>query len=147
KYLEPKRADLPSGILRPGDTGSDVKKLQKALMKLGEKLPRYGADGDFGSETKKALQAFQSENKLTVDGVYGPQTRAKMESKMGTGAFKLVHRHPDHQFRIDESGESRVSFTIHDQTKDGERMRVTVYPIDEDIEVTRAYVDTWQANR
>lgn len=55
--------------LRRGCKGDDVKELQRDLMKLGYKLPKYGADGDFGSETEKAVKAFQTDHHLTADGV------------------------------------------------------------------------------
>ena len=65
--------------LRKGDEGEDVKELQKLLMKAGYKLPKYGADGDFGAETKEAVEAFQKDNGLTVDGIVGKQTFAALE--------------------------------------------------------------------
>jgi hypothetical protein len=55
--------------LKKGDKGDDVKELQRDLMQLGYKLPRYGADGDFGNETEKAVKAFQADHHLTADGV------------------------------------------------------------------------------
>ena len=54
--------------------------LQKQLLKLGYKLPKYGADGDFGSETKKAVKAFQTDKGLQVDGIVGPKTWAALDS-------------------------------------------------------------------
>lgn len=43
--------------LRKGDKGSLVKGLQQLMLKLDSKiLPKYGADGDFGSETEAAAQ-------------------------------------------------------------------------------------------
>lgn len=60
---------LGERTLRKGDTGSDVMELQKDLMKLGYSLPTYGADGDFGSETEKAVKTFQLAYGLTDDGV------------------------------------------------------------------------------
>ena len=33
--------------------------LQTDLMKLGYALPKYGADGDYGAETEKAVKQFQ----------------------------------------------------------------------------------------
>ena len=56
-----------------GSTGSDVKAMQELLMQLGYELPEYGADGDFGKETRDALIAFQKDHSLTVDGKYGEQ--------------------------------------------------------------------------
>jgi len=61
-------------MLKPGDKNSYVTELQKALLKLGYSLPKYGADSDFGSETAAAVKAFQSANKLEVDGIVGQAT-------------------------------------------------------------------------
>jgi peptidoglycan hydrolase-like protein with peptidoglycan-binding domain len=38
-------------------------------------LPKYGIDGDFGSETEKAVKAFQAELCLPITGVYDEATR------------------------------------------------------------------------
>lgn len=55
--------------LRRGCKGEDVKELQEALMKLGFALPKCGADGDFGTETRNAVKEFQKVNGLPADGV------------------------------------------------------------------------------
>ena len=55
--------------LKKGCEGSDVKELQQDLMRLGYALPEYGADGDFGTETKDAVKAFQKDSGLKVDGI------------------------------------------------------------------------------
>ena len=55
--------------LKKGCKGEDVAELQRDLMQLGYALPKYGADGDFGSETEKAVKAFQTDHHLTADGV------------------------------------------------------------------------------
>lgn len=65
----PTPTNLGDRELKKGCKGADVKELQADLMKLGYKLPKYGADGDFGSETEKAVKAFQRDNHLTADGV------------------------------------------------------------------------------
>jgi len=71
---------VPNGspLLRKGSSGSRVKNLQKALVAAGEKLPRYGADGDFGSETEAALRSFQRSAGIGVDGIYGNQSAAAL---------------------------------------------------------------------
>ncbi|MFL6554729.1 MAG: N-acetylmuramoyl-L-alanine amidase [Bacillus sp. (in: firmicutes)] len=69
---------VPSG-LKTGDNGAEVKKYQEYLLKVGEKLPKFGADGDYGQETIDAVKSFQVRNKLTADGVLGAQTKAKLE--------------------------------------------------------------------
>ena len=55
-----------------------VEEMQTLLMKKGYDLPKYGADGDFGNETLKALKAFQKDNGLKVDGKCGPLTWAEL---------------------------------------------------------------------
>ena len=69
--------------MKKGCAGDDVKQLQENLLKLGYSLPKYGADGKFGSETRAAVRAFQKAQGLTVDGVYGPVTHAAMMALVG----------------------------------------------------------------
>lgn len=59
-------ADVGYVNLQLGDKGQAVTEMQRRLMLLGYRLPRYGADGDFGSETLKALNAFQMDAELPV---------------------------------------------------------------------------------
>lgn len=56
-----------------GDKGTQVTKLQKALIELGY-LPADAADGAYGYQTYNAVKAFQKANGLSVDGVAGPAT-------------------------------------------------------------------------
>lgn len=63
-----------SGTYRPGDQGSGVKTVQKALQSL--KLYTGSIDGVYGSGTTAAVKAFQKKHKLTQDGVAGPKTLA-----------------------------------------------------------------------
>lgn len=60
--------------LRKGMKGEDVKKLQEALINLGYDLGKCGADGDFGSATKRAVEAFQKAKGLKADGIAGKAT-------------------------------------------------------------------------
>jgi GH25 family lysozyme M1 (1,4-beta-N-acetylmuramidase) len=64
-----------------GDTGSAVKTLQTRLNVWGANLT---VDGDFGSLTLAAVRAFQTKQKLTVDGIVGPRTWAALEKNPGT---------------------------------------------------------------
>lgn len=70
----PLSLNLTLSTLRKGDKGNEVEFLQKTLMDKGEKLPKYGADGDFGNETLKAVKSYQKKNGLVVDGIVGPKT-------------------------------------------------------------------------
>lgn len=75
----PKKSPVyPTVNLAKGDTGSQVKRLQKCL----NKIMRVGltVDGSFGEGTLKAVKAFQKKYKLTVDGSVGPATRAKIKA-------------------------------------------------------------------
>jgi peptidoglycan hydrolase-like protein with peptidoglycan-binding domain len=65
----PEPEKLGDRDLRRGCKGDDVKELQNDLMKLGYSLQKYGADGDFGGETEKAVRAFQLDHGLLADGV------------------------------------------------------------------------------
>ncbi len=62
-----------------GDTGSDVKNLQIRLGDLGY----FSAEptGYYGSITSYAVQEFQKQNSLTVDGKAGSETRAVLYSE------------------------------------------------------------------
>jgi hypothetical protein len=69
---------LGSRLLKKGCKGDDVKTLQELLLELGYSLPRYGADGEFGSETALAVKNFQYINDLTADGLYGEKSHEVM---------------------------------------------------------------------
>ena len=71
-------ADVPTGIIRKGDTGEEVELMQKRLADKGY-LRKSEIDGDFGKITLGALLAFQFEHGLTVDGLCGPATIAELE--------------------------------------------------------------------
>jgi hypothetical protein len=64
-----------AGKLKPGDTGAEVKTLQKALVKIGA-APSLTVDGTYGPSTQAAVTAFQRSNGLTADGVVGKETAA-----------------------------------------------------------------------
>jgi hypothetical protein len=66
-----------------GSSGRGVQAIQQALYDLGFLLPVHGADGDFGNETKAAVEAFQNANALSVDGVVGPDTMAALDARFG----------------------------------------------------------------
>ena len=68
---------LGSRELAKGDEGADVTDLQEALVRLG--YDPKGVDGDFGSNTEKAVKAFQrARGDLDVDGIYGRNTHTAL---------------------------------------------------------------------
>ena len=65
-------------VLRKGSKGNTVKAMQTLLIGYGYFCGGYGADGDFGSGTESALRSFQKTKGLSVDGICGPKTWAKL---------------------------------------------------------------------
>ncbi|MEV6321481.1 peptidoglycan-binding domain-containing protein [Nocardia sp. NPDC051787] len=63
--------------MRSGDSGSGVIALQKALNKCYK--AGLSEDGKFGPRTRSALMSAQKDAKTDPDGIFGPDTRAKME--------------------------------------------------------------------
>ena len=74
KDLIPDTAEVTLKTLRKGAKGDEVKMLQNLLIGAGEELPKYGADGDFGNKTLKAVKNYQKKHGLVVDGIVGPKT-------------------------------------------------------------------------
>ena len=66
--------------LRRGDKGQYVVEMQTLLAGLGYDLGPCGNDGDFGKATKAAVERFQSDRGLTVDGICGPATWAALQN-------------------------------------------------------------------
>ena len=64
--------------LRKGFSGSEVKELQILLIKAGYSCGKYGSDGKFGDSTLEAVNAFQADRGLAVDGVVGTKTWAEL---------------------------------------------------------------------
>ena len=64
--------------LKKGDSGVQVKALQKRLKELG--YYKDYVDGDYGLATATAVSDFQRANKLTVTGTANPTTLKKMIS-------------------------------------------------------------------
>lgn len=57
--------------IKKGSKGAAVECFQKVLNANGAKIE---VDGQFGSGTKKAVEAFQKKKNLGVDGIVGPKT-------------------------------------------------------------------------
>ncbi|MEV7982966.1 peptidoglycan-binding protein [Streptomyces sp. NPDC086519] len=68
-------------VLRPGDSGAQVTELQLRLKQVG--LYSGDADGHYDSKTESAVRTYQFTRGILTDesGVYGPATRAALESE------------------------------------------------------------------
>lgn len=68
----------PLGV---GSRGANVTRLQKAILAVNSGLlPRYGADGIFGSETKAALQSLLGKTTATEADVISLESRSRSGS-------------------------------------------------------------------
>ena len=78
-------------VLGKGNAGEDVKLIQNALAKCGFNKENFGGgmkvgcdkdhtkcDGKFNTETAKAVREFQKSVGITMDGLVGPKTLAKL---------------------------------------------------------------------
>ena len=59
--------------IKLGDTGDDVKRLQRVFARM-KILGPESVDGIFGAGTEQIVKEFQQSNGLLVDGVVGPIT-------------------------------------------------------------------------
>ncbi|MBD8899994.1 peptidoglycan-binding protein [Rhodanobacter sp. DHG33] len=87
-----------SHTLEQGSHGQSTHDLQATLAGLGYLDPK-GVDGQFGIGTRHAVERFQHDHHLTVDGKAGPLTQQAMHSALSQQ--KTAHdltdsRHPDH---------------------------------------------------
>ena len=69
--------------LRIGDTGSEVERMQAALIK--HNYLAGAADGTFGPKTLEAVRSFQRGNGLTDDGLAGNRTLTALYGLSGAG--------------------------------------------------------------
>lgn len=69
---------------RRGAKGNEVRQIQSRLKEL--ELYTGLVDGDFGGGTESAVKSFQKGKHLTVDGVVGPATWAKLFPKQAIPA-------------------------------------------------------------
>ena len=78
-----------NGFLGPPRRGAEVEKVQEALLALGFTLPKFGADGDYGSETSQAVRDFQTKAGLSgaqIDGIVGPITLGLLDRASRQGS-------------------------------------------------------------
>ncbi|WP_425525245.1 XVIPCD domain-containing protein [Xanthomonas hortorum] len=82
-------------VIEQGQNGESVRQLQSQLAQLGA-TGRDGkplqADGDFGGNTKHAVEQFQREHGLQVDGVVGQRTQAALGQALSQHTAKRAEQ-------------------------------------------------------
>ena len=124
--------------LKNGSKGSDVKKLQQALIDAGYSVGKAGADGIYGSATASAVKAYQKANGLSVDGIAGNQTLGKLYgSSAATGSSTSNSTQTDNSFKYQD-------FKYDDYTK-GDAVKQAEALLQQQIEQKPGeYQSTWQ---
>lgn len=79
--------------LKNGSKGDWVAILQNKLIARGYALPKYGADGDFGTETQNAVKQFQRDNGLKVDGIVGEKTWEALNTSKDEAKYTVTVQH------------------------------------------------------
>lgn len=76
---------IPGSDLQRGASGTEVKQLQSALVKLGymTQAQMNTGPGSFGPMTEAAVKKFQASHGVPSTGYYGPMTRAAMAKALG----------------------------------------------------------------
>jgi len=69
-------------LSKMGSKGNEVKAIQEKLKERG--LYKGNVDGIFGKATLDGVKKFQSQNKLTADGIAGPATLKKLGVSMSS---------------------------------------------------------------
>ena len=72
---------MSSGLIKRGQRGEGVKWLQWELNESGYNIE---IDGIFGSDTYNAVKKFQKSCKITVDGICGDDTKARLVANGGS---------------------------------------------------------------
>jgi peptidoglycan hydrolase-like protein with peptidoglycan-binding domain len=74
---DPLFIELPLNL---GDNGDAVRQIQLPLQATGADIGSYGADGDFGEDTRLALEGFQYRAGLEITGSVGPHPSMPLRS-------------------------------------------------------------------
>ncbi|PRY00415.1 L,D-transpeptidase family protein [Allonocardiopsis opalescens] len=145
---EPSEEPDEPELLRQGDSGAEVERLQQRLMELGYWID--SADGEFGELTTQAVYALQKAAGIDRDGVVGPGTQEALDDgirpEASTESGRAVEIDLGRQLLL-VVNDGEVEQVFNTSTGSGETyesqgsQRVAVTP-EGDYEVFRA-VDAW----
>lgn len=77
-WLNLDEADYSEPVLKSGSRGLPVRRAQSRMKRAGYAIGEV--DGIYGSRTASAVKKLQGDYGLTVDGVVGPQTWARINA-------------------------------------------------------------------
>lgn len=102
EIVQPSRTGYGLGerVLKKGMVGDDVKTMQELLIAGGYDLPQYGADGDFGNETRGAVRLFQNDNGIPMTGEYDEKTHIAMMNAVDARTDTEDEAEPEQPERI-----------------------------------------------
>ena len=105
--------------LRPGDTGTAVKKLQRALKDKG--YYTGSVDGTYGTSTATAVKAFQTKMSITpVDGIAGDKTLSALYSSSAVDADEYATLRPgDSNSAVRAMQSTLYELGYYDGSRDG----------------------------
>ncbi len=114
---ETPHAHIDGDKLHLGDRGEAVRVLQEQLIKAA--YLQGEPNGYYGPYTADAVRRFQEANHLTVSGVAGPTTRAKLYTMVNTTSEKNQFDVLEIQRRLRERGfyKGPLNGVLGDQTK------------------------------
>ena len=128
--------------LRQGDKGTEVKKMQNDLRKIGFSNitgKEMVADGSFGRITANTVVSFQVLNNLKADGVCGPKTWGKIDELLA-----MPKRTSVAQTRVNVRTGPGTGFPMIDKTYDESGKLIRGNVVDEGEKVTYTVVlDGW----
>jgi peptidoglycan hydrolase-like protein with peptidoglycan-binding domain len=84
---------LTGATVHQGSTGSEVRRVQRLLVTM-KLLDPHGIDGQFGPNTKAAVQIVQQVWGLNPDGIVGPRTWAALPQDPNTPRLAQGFRGP-----------------------------------------------------
>ncbi|MGB9275633.1 MAG: DUF4157 domain-containing protein, partial [Terrimicrobiaceae bacterium] len=126
---EPKLEEIfdEKDSLGPPKKGPGVKKVQEALVALGFTLPKFGADGEYGSETRQAVREFQTKAGLTgaqVDGIVGPVTLGLLDRASRQGSVTNDTDPAEHDLKVTGKATSKLEDHLNKDGTPKEPVRV-----------------------
>ncbi|WP_035284530.1 RHS repeat-associated core domain-containing protein, partial [Clostridium sp. Maddingley MBC34-26] len=96
-------ASTGSTVLQIGDSGDEVTQLQQKLIDLGYDLGGYGADGQFGPATQAAVEQFQQDQGIGVDGIVGRETQVWLQTAQHVARDKQQEEAKEEQLASNNS--------------------------------------------